>query len=78
AVFNSLVSWDKEPDSHYLLTFPMYHVAGYGMVVNHLRGAELTILPNFVPEALFAIIERHRITSTAAAPTMIALLLDHP
>ncbi|MDF2493711.1 long-chain fatty acid--CoA ligase [Sphingomonas sp.] len=78
AVFNSLASWDKEPDSHYLLTFPMYHVAGYGMVVNHLRAAELTILPSFVPETLFAIIERHRITSTAAAPTMIALLLDHP
>lgn len=78
AVLNSLASWDKEPDSHYLLTFPMYHVAGYGMVVNHLRAAELTILPNFVPEALFDIIERHRITSTAAAPTMIALLLDHP
>ena len=78
AVLNSLVSWDKEPESHYLLTFPMYHVAGYGMVVNHLRAAELTILPNFVPEELFGTIERHRITSTAAAPTMIALLLDHP
>lgn len=78
AVMNSLASWDAEPDSHYLLTFPMYHVAGYGMVVNHLRAAELTILPNFVPETLFGLIERYRVTSTAAAPTMIALLLDHP
>jgi acyl-CoA synthetase (AMP-forming)/AMP-acid ligase II len=56
----------------------MYHVAGYGMVVNHLGAAELTILPNFDPEALFALIERRRVTATAAAPTMIALLLDHP
>lgn len=78
AVLNSLASWDREPDSHYLLTFPMYHVAGYGMVVNHLRAAELTILPNFDPETLFGLIERHGVTATAAAPTMIALLLDHP
>lgn len=78
AVLNSLGSWDKEPESHYLLTFPMYHVAGYGMVVNHLRAAELSILPNFDPVALFSLIERHRVTSTSAAPTMIALLLDHP
>lgn len=78
AVLNSLASWDNEPDSHYLLTFPMYHVAGYGMVVNHLRGVELTILANFDPETLFGIIDRHRVTSTSAAPTMIAMLLDHP
>lgn len=79
AVLNSLASWDRdEEDTHYLLTFPMYHVAGYGMVVNHVRAAEVTILPSFVPEVLFGLIERLRITATAAAPTMIALLLDHP
>lgn len=78
AALNSLSSWDKEENSHYLLTFPMYHVAGYGMVVNHLRGVELSILPNFDPVALFGLIERHKVTSTSAAPTMIALLLDHP
>jgi acyl-CoA synthetase (AMP-forming)/AMP-acid ligase II len=78
AVLNSVASWERDGESHYLLTFPMYHVAGYGLVVNHLCASELTILPNFDPVALFAIIERHRITATAAAPTMIALLLDHP
>lgn len=78
AVLNSAAAWDKTPDAVYMLTFPMFHVAGYGMVVNHLAALPLVIMQNFDPETLFATIERHRVTSTSAAPTMIALLLNHP
>ncbi|HPU16408.1 MAG TPA: AMP-binding protein, partial [Polymorphobacter sp.] len=35
AVLNSLVSWDRQADDTVMMmTFPMYHVAGYGMLIS--------------------------------------------
>ena len=82
AVLNALVSWDHDGADVaapvYMLTFPMYHVAGYAMLVQHLRHQPVVLMKNFDPETLFATIERRRVTATSAAPTMIAMLLDHP
>lgn len=82
AVMNSLVSWDRDPpDSEnavMMLTFPMYHVAGYALVVNHIRCVPVVIMQNFDIELFFATIERYKVTSLSLAPTMIAMLLNHP
>lgn len=82
AVMNALVSWDRDDvavaEPVYMLTFPMYHVAGYALLIQHLRGQAVVLMQSFDPETLFATIERHRVTATSAAPTMIAMLLDHP
>jgi acyl-CoA synthetase (AMP-forming)/AMP-acid ligase II len=82
AVMNGLASWDREAGETeqqvYMLTFPMYHVAGYAMLIQHLRCLPVVLMRSFDPETLFATIERHRVTATSAAPTMIAMLLDHP
>lgn len=82
AVMNGLVSWDRDGEDAaqpvYMLTFPMYHVAGYAMLIQHLRCQPVVLMQSFDPETLFATIERHHVTATSAAPTMIAMLLDHP
>jgi acyl-CoA synthetase (AMP-forming)/AMP-acid ligase II len=82
AVMNSLVSWDKDPpdapDPVFMLTFPMYHVAGYALLVNHLRALPVVIVQNFEIDTFFATIQRHRVSALSLAPTMIAMLLNHP
>ncbi|MCW1383171.1 long-chain fatty acid--CoA ligase [Novosphingobium sp. KCTC 2891] len=82
AVMNSLVSWDKDPpggpDPVFMLTFPMYHVAGYALLVNHLRAVPVVVMQNFDIEVFFGTIERHKVTALSLAPTMIAMLLNHP
>jgi len=80
AVLNSVASWDRaeEKEPVYLLTFPMYHVAGYGMLVQHVRNVPVVLLRNFDPVRLFETIQRYKCTAASSAPTMIAMLLDHP
>lgn len=79
AAINALASWDNEPNSHYLLTFPMYHVGGsFAIAVAYLRAAEVTILREFDQERFFRLIDELKITSTGLVPTMVALLLDNP
>ncbi|MGQ5702219.1 class I adenylate-forming enzyme family protein [Sandaracinobacteroides sp. A072] len=81
AVLNSLASWESDPpgspDPVFMLTFPMYHVAGYAMLVTHLRATPMVLMQNFDIETFFATIERHGVTSLSLAPTMIAMLLNH-
>jgi len=36
------------------------------------------LMPSFAPELFCELVERHRITSTALAPTMVNFLLQHP
>jgi acyl-CoA synthetase (AMP-forming)/AMP-acid ligase II len=76
AVLNSMCAWDAGVDDVCLFTFPLFHVAGYVMPMYHLRTYPVVLLRSFDAETLLANIERHRITSTAMAPTMIAMLLE--
>ena len=78
AVTNSMCSWDASPDDVCLFTFPLFHVAGYVMPMYHLRTYPVVLLKSFDIETLLANVERYRITSTAMAPTMIAMLLEDP
>jgi acyl-CoA synthetase (AMP-forming)/AMP-acid ligase II len=61
-----------------MFTFPQFHVAGYVMPMYHLRGYPVVLLRNFDAGALLANVQAHRVTNTAMAPTMIAMLLEDP
>jgi acyl-CoA synthetase (AMP-forming)/AMP-acid ligase II len=78
AVTNSMCAWDAGTDDVCMFTFPQFHVAGYVMPMYHLRTYPVVLLRSFDVETLLSNVEKHRITSTAMAPTMIAMLLEDP
>jgi acyl-CoA synthetase (AMP-forming)/AMP-acid ligase II len=78
AILNSMTCWEANPDEICMFTFPQFHVAGYVMPMYHLRGYPVILLRNFDAGALLANVEAHRVTNTAMAPTMIAMLLEDP
>ncbi|MBI1252145.1 MAG: long-chain-fatty-acid--CoA ligase [Alphaproteobacteria bacterium] len=78
AIMNALAAWETPADDVCLQTFPLFHVAGYVVPIHHLRGVPLAVMRNFDPETLARMVERHKVTNTAMAPTMVAMLLDDP
>jgi acyl-CoA synthetase (AMP-forming)/AMP-acid ligase II len=77
AVRGSLAGRSVRPGGVYLLPFPMCHIAGYNMLVQH--AAQSTVLPvaAFRPDAFAAAVHRYRVTSCSLAPTMLHSLLAH-
>ncbi|KUI31966.1 AMP-dependent synthetase [Mycobacterium sp. IS-1742] len=61
----------------YLLPFPMCHVAGYNMLVQHAVAATVVLAAQFRAEAIAATINEHAVTACSLAPTMLHALLDH-
>jgi acyl-CoA synthetase (AMP-forming)/AMP-acid ligase II len=78
AALNSMVNWDASVDDVCMFTFPQFHVAGYVMPLYHLRGYPVILMRSFDPDAVLSKVETFRVTSTAMAPTMIAMLLEDP
>lgn len=61
----------------YLLPFPMCHIAGYNMLVQHAVGATVVLAAQFRAEAVAATIGSLGVTSCSLAPTMLHALLTH-
>jgi acyl-CoA synthetase (AMP-forming)/AMP-acid ligase II len=78
AVLNSMCAWDAGTDDVCLFTFPQFHVAGYVMPMYHLRTYPVVILKSFDVESVLANVQQYGVTSTAMAPTMVAMLLEDP
>ncbi|MGH9094384.1 MAG: class I adenylate-forming enzyme family protein [Acidimicrobiales bacterium] len=78
AVSNSVMAWERGTDTITLMPWPLCHVAGYGVLVTHTNRRPLVLMRGYEPEAFLADIERHRITDTSVAPTMLSMLLRHP
>ena len=78
AVLNTTMARPVADDDVYLFPFPLFHVAAYNVIHHHLRRRPVVILPRFDPVAVMATIDRERVTSISLAPTMIAMILDHP
>lgn len=78
AVLNSMACWEAGADDVCMFTFPQFHVAGYVMPMYHLRGHPVVLLRSFEAETLLRNVETYGVTSTAMAPTMIAMLLEDP
>lgn len=58
--------------------FPLCHVAGYNVFVLHRRARPIVLQRSFDPVGLTELVRDHGVTMLSLAPTMIAMLLDHP
>jgi acyl-CoA synthetase (AMP-forming)/AMP-acid ligase II len=77
-ILNSMATLEVATDDVNLFTFPLYHVAGFLMPLEHLYSHPVVLLRNFDPETLLANVQSYGVTSTAMAPTMVAMLLEDP
>ena len=61
----------------YLLPFPMCHVAGYNLFVQHLTGSTVVLTPHFRPAEFVALVEANGVATCSLAPTMLHALVAH-
>lgn len=66
------VAWHLRPDTIALLPAPLYHNAGFSMMMGSMHvGAHLVVLPKFDPETVLAEVERWRANWLYLVPTMM-------
>jgi len=61
-----------------LVLAPMYHINAFATLHSMLAGDELYVLEKFDAGRILDAIERHRITTFTATPTMLQRIADHP
>ena len=66
------------PDDVLLTPFPLCHVAGYNVLVLHRRGPPDRPPTDVRHAGARRLVRDHTVTMLSLAPTMIAMLLDHP
>src|SRR2546422_9832295 len=67
-----LAQWDI-----HLMCGPGYHSAvGFFSALHQVLGSTVVIQPKFGPDAALDLIERHRVTTTFMAPTLLRRLAD--
>ncbi|MGW2032175.1 o-succinylbenzoate--CoA ligase [Streptomyces sp. NPDC001811] len=78
--FNVLVDHDLIADERALVSAPLFHTAGLNMLTLPvlLKGGTCVLLESFDPDAVFDLIERHRITFMFGVPTMFDQVARHP
>ncbi|MEM9254624.1 MAG: AMP-binding protein [Pseudomonadota bacterium] len=62
----------------YLYPFPLFHVAAHNVMLQHLSGASVVLQASFKAEATLTLCRELGVTTMSLAPTMMAMLLDHP
>jgi len=77
AVHGTVEGRSVTPAGVYLLPFPMCHIAGYNMLVQHAVGATVVLMSRFRPESFAALVRTHGVRSCSLAPTMLHALLAH-
>ncbi|WP_135455197.1 AMP-binding protein [Mycobacterium sp. DL99] len=77
AVWGSVEGRSVQPGGVYLLPFPMCHIAGYNMLVQHAVAATVVLCAQFRPEGFAQLVRSHGVTSCSLAPTMLHSLLGH-
>jgi len=78
AALNSVIEYEPQPDERNLVAFPLCHVSGYTVPVTHFRGGRIVLTPMFEPELWMQMVDKHQITGTSMAPTMLNFILQHP
>ena len=78
AVDATLGARPVDTDDVLLTPFPLCHVAGYNALVLHRRARPIVLQPTFEAPGLARLVRDHGVTMLSLAPTMIAMLLDHP
>ncbi len=66
------------PDDIYMHVAPMFHSADLNGTICFLLGCGHVYLAQFTPAAMFAAIERHRVTVTNLVPTMVKMMAEDP
>ncbi|QZH63455.1 AMP-binding protein [Mycolicibacterium farcinogenes] len=77
AVWGSVEGRSVQPGGVYLLPFPMCHIAGYNMLVQHAVAATVVLCAQFRPDGFAELVRTHGVTSCSLAPTMLHALLGH-
>ncbi|WP_245839746.1 AMP-binding protein [Mycobacterium aquaticum] len=77
AVRGTVEGRSVEPGGVYLLPFPMCHIAGYNLLVNHSTGSTVVLTAQFRPETFADMVTRHQVRSCSLAPTMLHALLGY-
>ncbi|MSQ55637.1 MAG: acyl-CoA synthetase [Betaproteobacteria bacterium] len=77
-VMYELAEWDWPDEVRFLAMTPITHAAGAMLVAVMMRSGTFVMHKGFDAQKFFALVARHRITSTFLVPTMIYVLLDHP
>ncbi|MCU1373162.1 MAG: acyl-CoA synthetase (AMP-forming)/AMP-acid ligase [Actinomycetia bacterium] len=77
AVVGTAFGRPVQDDDVFATAFPMCHVAGFNVMVFHLRGRPAVVLGRFRADEFAATVATHAVTATSLAPTMLVALLDH-
>ena len=77
-VIAELAEWDWPEEVRVLAMTPITHAAGAMVLAVMMRSGMFVMNKGFDAEKFFALVAKHRITSTFLVPTMIYVLLDHP
>jgi acyl-CoA synthetase (AMP-forming)/AMP-acid ligase II len=77
-VTNSAIARPLAADDVYLFPFPLFHVAAYNVLHAHLRRRPVVLVPRFDAATVLELIGSEGVTCCSLAPTMVAMLLDHP
>lgn len=64
-------------DDVYLYPFPLCHVSGYNVLRVLAAGRPVVLADRFTPELFVDLVDRHGVTTTSVAATMLSSLLDH-
>jgi len=67
-----------EPADNYYYPFPLFHVSAHNVLLQHLYGATVVLARAFDAKDTLQACRELQVTTMSLAPTMIALLLDHP
>ncbi|HEY6308220.1 MAG TPA: long-chain-fatty-acid--CoA ligase [Candidatus Angelobacter sp.] len=78
-VVGTLIHFHMTPADRYLWSLPMFHANGWTFVWTVTAvGATHICLPKVEPRAVFDMINRERVTSMCAAPTVLIFLANAP
>jgi acyl-CoA synthetase (AMP-forming)/AMP-acid ligase II len=77
AVWGTVAGRSVASGGVYLLPFPMCHIAGYNMLVQHAVHSTVLPVASFRPDTFAAAVTAHGVTSCSLAPTMLHALLAH-
>jgi acyl-CoA synthetase (AMP-forming)/AMP-acid ligase II len=77
-VLNSVIEWPIAPGDTFMHCFPLCHIAGYSVPLTHLLGNTCVLMEAYEPERFMQMVQEHKVTHTALAPTMVDFLLRRP
>jgi acyl-CoA synthetase (AMP-forming)/AMP-acid ligase II len=78
-VLDSIQLFGLQSDDVHLMAGPGYHSAvGFFTALTTACGGTVVIMPKFDPEEALRLIDRHRVTTTFMAPTLLQRIMDLP